>query len=69
MIQRSVFLIIMFMSNQAVTDPIGTIIDPKHELLAEVVGRYFERTHEQEVEYQSQKGLENVIVRIMERTS
>ncbi len=46
MIQRSVFLIIMFMSNQAVTDPIGTIIDPKHELLAEVVGRYFERTHE-----------------------
>jgi hypothetical protein len=34
------------MSTQVVTDPIGTIIDPKHELLAEVVGRYFEMNGE-----------------------
>jgi hypothetical protein len=41
MIRLDVFLAIMIMSTQAAIDPIGTTIDPKHELLTEIVGRYY----------------------------
>ncbi|UJR31609.1 hypothetical protein I4U23_019093 [Adineta vaga] len=40
MIQLSICMITMVISIQAAIDPFGTTIDPKHELLTEIVGRY-----------------------------
>ncbi|CAF0733862.1 unnamed protein product [Adineta steineri] len=40
MIQLNIFMMIMIISIQADIDLTGTTIDPKHELLTEVVGRY-----------------------------
>jgi hypothetical protein len=39
MIRLNVFLTIMVVSIQAATDP---LVDPRHELLTEIVGRYDE---------------------------
>ncbi|CAF1325573.1 unnamed protein product [Adineta ricciae] len=40
MIQLSICMIIIILSVQASSEPVGTTIDPKHELLTEIVGRY-----------------------------
>lgn len=39
MIQLSICVAIILVSTHAVADPFGTTIDPKHELLNEIVGR------------------------------
>ncbi len=40
MIRLSVFLSIMVIRIQAAVDPVITNVDPKHELLTEIAGRY-----------------------------
>lgn len=40
MIRLNVFLIIINVAIAATIDPIGTTLDPRHELLTEIVGRY-----------------------------
>jgi hypothetical protein len=39
MIRLSVFFIITVIRIQAVVDPVGVNLDPKHELLTEIAGR------------------------------
>jgi hypothetical protein len=41
MIRLTIFFTIIVISIQAAIDPIGTTIDPRHELLTEIVGRYY----------------------------
>ena len=55
----------MMISTQAVIDSIGTTIDPKHELLTEVVGRYLEITNEYSEDFSectSQKHGKNLLM-------
>ena len=45
MIRLSVFLTIMGICIQAAVDPVVTNVDPKHELLTEIAGRYAIKLH------------------------
>jgi hypothetical protein len=40
MIQLSIFLTIIVICIEAGVDPVATNVDPKHELLTEIAGRY-----------------------------
>jgi len=40
MIRLSIFPIIIVICIQAAVDPVVTNVDPKHELLTEIAGRY-----------------------------
>lgn len=45
MIRLNIFLTIMIITIEAGVDPIVTNVDPKHELLTEIAGRYNKREY------------------------